>query len=201
MKTTRELLRDADPLGYEPGPSAQERRARRQAVLNTPRTEREVPRRRMMAMTIGAVVLAAIGAGSRYWPHAVVDVVAAVRFEVRLAEDSPGPGLRAAPVPGAGRTIYLHDTAVVTNDDIAQAQVAPGGSPSTYGVTVTFKPAGAEKIRSATQGHVGKPLAILVDGQIVIAPTVKSAITTSAVISGDYSKAEADRIVSGILGR
>ena len=120
---------------------------------------------------------------------------------VRLAEDSPGPGLREAPVPGAGRSVYLHDTTVVTNDDIAQAQVAPGGSPSTFGVTVTFKPAAAEKMRSATQGHVGKPLAILVDGTIVIALTVKSAITTSAVISGDFSRAEADRIAAGILGR
>ena len=201
MKTTTELLRDADPLGYESGPSAQERRTSRQAVLNAPRPERAVPRRRMMAMTIGAVLVAAVGAGSRYWPHAVVDVVAAVRFEVRLAEDSPGAGLREAPVRGTSRKVYLHDNAVVTNDDIAQAQVAPGGSPTTFGVTVTFKPAGAEKMRSATQGHIGKPLAILVDGQIVIAPTVRSAITTSAVISGDFSQAEADRIAAGILGR
>ena len=54
---------------------------------------------------------------------------------------------------------------------------------------------------NATQGHIGKPIAILVDGQVVTAPTVRAAISTTGVISGDFTKAEADRIAAGILGR
>jgi preprotein translocase subunit SecD len=49
--------------------------------------------------------------------------------------------------------------------------------------------------------HIGRPLAILVDWQIVAAPVIRSSITTVAIMSGNYSRAEAERIVSGIVGR
>jgi len=70
-----------------------------------------------------------------------------------------------------------------------------------FNVSVVFNAAGAQKISRATEGHVGGPLAILVDGDVVIAPVVRAPITTSAIISGNYTKAEAERIVVGILGR
>jgi hypothetical protein len=48
--------------------------------------------------------------------------------------------------------------------------------------------------------HLGKPVAILIDGSVVIAPTVKSAIGAAAIISGDYTQADAQRIAAGITG-
>ena len=41
-------------------------------------------------------------------------------------------------------------------------------------------------------------MAILIDGEVVMAPTVRVPIGASAVISGDFSKAEAERIINGI---
>jgi len=48
--------------------------------------------------------------------------------------------------------------------------------------------------------HLGKPVAILIDGSVVIAPSVKSAIGAAAVITGDYTQADAQRIAAGMTG-
>lgn len=196
MKTMSELLREADPLGYERR-SPRERHISRERVLAQPPVAavNAMPRRRFVIATATCLALAGIAAG--YWSRLAVDVVAAVRFEVRLAEDSPAPGLREV-VVSAGRRIYLGEEAVVTNSDIASARLVEG---RTFSVAITFTAEGAAKISRARGGHVGKPLAILIDGKVVMAPVVRAAITTSAVISGDFTRAEAERIVSGIVGQ
>jgi len=161
----------------------------------------DVPRRRIVIVSVVALILIGI-AGSRYWSRVAVDVVAAaVRFEVRLAEENPASGLREAVVSGADRTIYLHQETVVTNSDIAQAHVIQGDAASRFSVTVTFNADGAAKMFRASQSHLGRPLAILIDGEVAIAPVLRSPIRTSAIISGNYTRAEAEKIAAGILGR
>jgi hypothetical protein len=201
MKTLPEILRDADPLGYEPRRSVRERRISRQKILDSPCVVDEVPPRRIVLAAVVALTLIGIATGSRYWSRLAVDVVAAVRFEVRLAEENPADGLREAVISGADRRIYLHQETVVTNSDIARAQVIQGGAASTFSVAVTFNAEGAAKMFRASQGHIGRPLAILVDGEVVIAPVVRGPITTLAMISDNYTRAEAEKIVAGILGR
>jgi len=44
-------------------------------------------------------------------------------------------------------------------------------------------------------------IAILIDGDVVSAPTLRDPISTSAVIDGHYTREEAERIVAGIRGR
>ena len=200
MKTVPDLLRDADPLGHEPRRSAQELRASRQRVLDAPRVDDERPRRRTAIAVVGALVVGGLAGGSFHWLSTSVDVAAAVRFEVRLAEENPAPGLREVVVSN-GRKIYLHQDTIVANSDIARAQVVPGNTPSTFNVALTFTSEGAAKMSRATQNHVGKPVAILLDGDVVMAPTLKSPIVASAMLTGMYTRAEADRIVAGIIGR
>ena len=200
MTTLPELLKDADPLSSEPIRSAHDRQLRRQVVLALPPVAGAVPRRAFGQAAFAAVAFTAIAAGGLYWSRASVDVLAAVRFEVRLAEDAFSPGLQEVVVSGAGRRIYLHRGAIVTNSDIARAQLAESNG-SMYGVSLTLKPEGAARMRRATEGHLGKPVAILIEGTVVMAPTVRSPIGAEALISGDYTKADAERIVAGIIGR
>ena len=127
--------------------------------------------------------------------------MAAVRFEVRLAEDAPSAGLRAATVGDSGRTVYLPEDVVLSNSDIARAEALRNREGNSYSVVVTFTPEGARKMEAATRGHSGRPMAVLLDGRVVTCPIVRSVITTSAVVDAHYPKAEADRIVAGILGR
>jgi hypothetical protein len=205
MKSVSDMLREADPLRHEPMPGAGDReRIRRAVVAGAGASEPALTRFRasVAVMAVVAAILIAIAAlGSRTGPQGSATVYAAVRFEVRLAEEQPGADRRAAKVAGSDRVIYLHDEVVVTNDDIARSAVAPGGTPSTFNIGIRFNEAGAEKMRRATANHLGKPLAVLIDGEVVMAPTLRSPVGDSALISGDFSQAEAERIVNGIGGR
>jgi preprotein translocase subunit SecD len=41
-------------------------------------------------------------------------------------------------------------------------------------------------------------MAVLVDGRVVMAPVVRSPISGSAVITGNFTRADAERIAEGI---
>ena len=83
----------------------------------------------------------------------------AVRFEVRLAEDSPVAGFVPVQLP-TGQTVCLHQTPLVSNADIAATQVVCVLGTSAFDVEVRFNAEGAEKMVRGTRGHVGKPIAI-----------------------------------------
>jgi preprotein translocase subunit SecD len=203
MKTVAKILQDADPLAYEPSRSVQERRMRRQMVLDAPHVREGMTERSHALAIMVALAIIGIALSSSYWSRTAVEAVAAVRFEVRLAEENPTPGLRAAVTLETGRQIYIDidSQPVVANSDIVQAHVVQGDSASTFGVSLTFNAEGAARMLRATQSHIGRPLAILIDGEVVAAPVVRSPITTSAIISGNYARGEAERIVGGIVGR
>jgi len=198
MKTLHDVLKDADPLMNDNA----DRRARQQlraTVLDAPRAEVPASRPRRAVLTLIGLTAIGITAGSLYWTGAIAKAVS-VRFAVHLAEDTAGPGLIDAGTTG-GRTIYIHQGPVVTNADIAEAHIAPGATPTTFAIAVEFTPAGAARMQEATQHHIGKVMAILIDGEVVMAPVVRAPISTSAMITGDYDRSEAERIVAGIIGR
>ena len=203
MKTVGDLLREADPLRAEADRIEEGRDRVRRSILASAAappanaTLRSHRRRTILAAAAAIVAIAALA--PQFWPRGGATVHAAVRFEVRLAEPEPAPDLLEAGVTRSGGAIYLHREIVLTNDDIARARVVQGDGASSYGVAVEFTPEGAEKMRHASAAHIGKPLAILIDGLVVMAPTVRSPIGSSAVISGDFSQAEAERIVNGII--
>jgi hypothetical protein len=207
MKTVRDVLQDADPLRHEPGRLEGERDRLRQAVVAAApavTTPSSAWFHSPVALVASVVLIVAgiVAVGSQMWSRGGATLQAAIRFEVRLAEDRPTAGLREAPIAGSDRVIYLHPEIIVTNADIAQSSVVQSsvvlGGPSRFGVSVQFTAAGAQKIRQATANHVGRPVAILIDGDVVTAPVLKSPISTSAAISGDYTQADAERIVNGI---
>ena len=200
MKTLPELLQLADPVRYEPGPNPDERRRVRAHVLGSQRTVTKTSQRRRVPVTVVALLLMG-AAGAGYWSWLAVEMIAAVRFEVRLAEDTPANDLQAVPMTDSGRTIYIHAEPFVTNADIASAEVRPDDGDAVFAVALTFTEEGAEQMLQATRDHVGRPLAILIDGKLVAAPVLKSPISNSADVNGIFTRAEAERIVNGIIGR
>lgn len=200
MRTIRDVLQEADPVRHEANVLDIERDRVRRALTG------EASRRRSPAVNrfwpapaalIVVAILALIVVGVRFWPVGPI-VQAAVGFEVRLAEDRPGPGLHQARIEGADRVIYLQPQVIVSNGDVVGSAVIDGDRPSRFHVAVKFSAAGAERMRTATAGRRGKPLAILVDGRVVAAPVVRGPIGDSAVITGDYTRAQAERIAKGI---
>jgi len=202
MKDVFDLLREADPLSDDPRRADDARDELRRRVVAATVTARTPPARdprpRRVALTMAgglAIAVAVFGLLAGISDRGTLQ--AAVRFEVRLAETQPIPGLIVARVADSDRVIYVHPEAIVTNDDIAQSWVVQDG-PDRYGVSVTLHEAGAQRMRQATATHVGRPVAILIDGEVVTVPTVRSAISHSAVIGGHYTHAEAQRIADGI---
>jgi SecD-like export protein len=206
MTHDNHILRDADPVRHEPLPGAADRDCVRRAMLAaasegaaTATARRYIP---LAIVAAAALVLGGIATVRSTISSGAAPTLqaAAVRLEIRLAEDQPTIGLRAVRIE-PNRTIYLHNEAIATNDDIAQARVIAGDQPSRYGVAVDFSTTGAERMRKATANHLGLPVAILIDGEVIAAPTLRSPISGSAVISGDFSRAEAERIASGMSVR
>ncbi len=115
--------------------------------------------------------------------------------EFRLAEPNPGEALIEARVVGTDDDIYLHKTAVATSKDVERAKVIldETGKPA---IDVTFTAEGAKKIAAACDAHLGKPMAIVVDGRVISAPTIQSQISRRARIHGNFSDEEAARIAA-----
>jgi preprotein translocase subunit SecD len=162
---------------------------------------------RLQAARIAACVIVILGlcramvSASFTGPLPNSNTQAATKLDVRLAEKSPGPGLSEASVSGSGEKVYLHAETVVSNADVVFARVVPGDRPGTFNVGIMFSSDGSAKIEKATQSHLNRPLAVLVNGRVVAAPILRSEIRGSAVITGDFTSAEADAIAAALNGR
>jgi hypothetical protein len=120
--------------------------------------------------------------------------------EFRRAENQPGEGLTEATIAGTTQKVYVRQSSDATNEDIAEARAALDDQQHPA-VEITFTEAGAKKMAKLTEEHLNKPLAILVDGQLVSAPLVVSSFGNRARITGNFTQEEVDRIVRGITGK
>jgi TonB family protein len=86
---------------------------------------------------------------------------------------------------------------VVTAADVTSALVADAGG-GHFSVNVSFSAAGSNRLAESTKIHIGRPVAIVLNGRVIAAPVLRSQIRDSAVISGDFTKEQADRIAAGL---
>ena len=125
---------------------------------------------------------------------------AQTRLEMRLAETAPGAGLTEATIPASGQKIYLHESSVITNADVIDAHVENdvNGHPS---VAIRVTPDAAVRLENATRDHIGKLIAVLVNGTVVSAPRLTGVLRQDAAIFGRFTQAEAQEIAAGLMGR
>ncbi len=76
--------------------------------------------------------------------------------------------------------------------ETAVAQLNPAGTG--WVVNFTLNSAGAEKFGPFTSTHIGRPLAIVLDGVVLSAPTIRAALTDSGSITGDFTQDEAQSL-------
>ena len=105
---------------------------------------------------------------------------------MEAVEEFPDPNTRKDSLRVL-RTVLLDEiaiaSAIVTNT--AQGPV----------IEVTFTEAGAKRFAEITGASINKRLAIVFDGKVLSAPTIRTAITNGrAVISGNFTAAEAEAI-------
>jgi len=200
MKTVKQFLTEADPVRHENAPGGEVREYRLRNLLDLASNESVSPSRpvfRGARYVVPAVILGTLLIAVYAWSPLVFEARAEVRFEIRLAEDGPGPGLQEAKVAGSNKFVYLHDDVLLSNGDVTRTQLVESGGE--YRVGVEFSATAAERLRTASATHIGRPVAILIDDRVVMAPVLRSALGSAAEITGNFTREDAERIVQGIV--
>ena len=126
-------------------------------------------------------------------------------FQFRLVLNAPSAKADAMTVvqPGAdtntARTLYVQKKVLLDQTDLKSASVItnqPAGKPW---IQITFTDAGAKRFAKVTRQNIGKQLAIIIDGRLYSAPTIRSEIRGGrAEITGNFSEPEAQDLAAKI---
>jgi len=144
----------------------------------------------MIVLLIGCIGPACIPKRALHRNHTV---------EFRLAESKMSDGLTEQTLANSDEKIYLHKEAIITADDIDEAE-ATHGRLGDYLVNVRFTGDGARKMEKATSENILKRLAIIIDGKVLSAPTIQSTISSSCQITGNFTKESAESVAKSING-
>ena len=121
------------------------------------------------------------------------------RFAIHLLAAGPGLGVVEAASPEDGETLYVHSERHVSEADVQSASVEPADAGCRVGIRLTTH--GTRKLADLTRDHVGERLALVIDGQVVMSPTIRSEISQGLVVlTGDFSDARCEEIARGLSG-
>jgi hypothetical protein len=101
--------------------------------------------------------------------------------------------------PGGTEPLFfaVETRCAVTSRDLSGVRVDPGMSGQPV-VTLTLQPEAARTFGDFTSAGVGRALAIVVDGKVMLAPIINSRITDSAMIEGGFSPDEAGDLATAL---
>lgn len=120
-----------------------------------------------------------------------------VFLELRLAEVTPVRGLAfEAQLKNSQQKVYVHYTAVATHTDVRKARVLDTSGRTEIALTLT--PEAGAALTSATTRHTGRPLAVILDGEVVSVLTIRNPLGAEVVFSGDFTREEAAKIAAGL---
>jgi len=145
------------------------------------------------------VVIMSLGYATQVWGDKPADKPR-VKVEIRRAESEPADGLSEATVAGTNDKVYLHKSAELTNEDIAEARAAVDGQQKPV-VEIVFTKEGAKKMAKLSEQHQNKHLAILVDGKVISAPIIRARISERALIAGKFTKDDVEKLAKEINGK
>jgi protein-export membrane protein SecD len=116
--------------------------------------------------------------------------------EAQKGNPPPGSAIYPAQEGEEGPQSYLlQKRVIVSGEDLVDAQ--PGFDHRTNEPIVTFRfnASGAQRFGRTTQENVGRPFAIVLDGQVISAPVIRDAILGgSGQISGHFSVEQANTL-------
>src|SRR5688572_2056801 len=111
------------------------------------------------------------------------------RFEVRLVADRSDADAEALETTDANEpTLQVERRVLLDASHVraAQAQQAEH-NPNEWSVLLTFTAAGSATFERVTGENMSRRLAIVLDGKVLSAPTIRSRIRGAAVISGSMN--------------
>lgn len=118
-------------------------------------------------------------------------------LEFRFVLDGKAEGaLEVADAEGA--RIWVGKEILISSADLYEVHVNLEGDIEHYAVTLYFTPQAAQRLHEATTNNLGRQVAILLNGFVVVAPTIQTPIGPSAMISSRYTKDDAVRLAQQI---
>lgn len=113
--------------------------------------------------------------------------------EWRSVSYEPVPGYERA-VGGDGRPLYLKPEPLLAGATLltARATFDGGGMPA---IDIRFRPDARQQIAQMAQAHIGKPIALLANGQVLTVATVAGPFADSMQLSGIADVQEQQRLL------
>ncbi|MBL0947098.1 protein translocase subunit SecD [Brevundimonas sp.] len=137
----------------------------------------------------------------------VIGQTAQLTFQMVDVENSLEEALRGRVPPDAilmvddlGNPILVKRRVLVSGENLTRAFVTQDQNGRTA-IGFNFDSEGARRFGEVTAANIGRPFAIILDGKVISAPVIRSAILGgSGVIEGNYSIASASEMVSLLNG-
>ncbi len=137
----------------------------------------------------------------------IIGQTAQLTFQMVDVENSIEEALAGFPppdsevVPDANGTPYLVKKRIlVSGENLTRAEITTDQNNRTA-IGFRFDGAGARRFGEATAANIGKPFAIILDGTVISAPVINSAITGgSGIIEGTFTIQEAAELVNLLNG-
>lgn len=124
----------------------------------------------------------------------------ATAFAIHLLANGPGIGVVEAATPKGGESVYVSSERHVSEADVDSARVEETVSGCRIGIRLT--PAGTRRLAELTRDHVGGRLAVVLDGKVVMSPTIRSEITDGLVtLTGNFTKRRCEEIAQRMSAR
>jgi len=141
------------------------------------------------------------GVGSAEEVMAIIGTTARLTFHMvegttSDADASPPPGqIKLPDAEQAGVFYLLEEAALITGDRLTDAQPGFDSRSGQPVVNFRFDAAGARRFGEVTAANVGRPFAVVLDGAVITAPTIREAITGgSGQISGSFTVETASQL-------
>ncbi len=126
-------------------------------------------------------------------------------FQFRLVLNAPSAkaDLMTVVQPGAdakaAETLYVQKKVLLDQTYLKSASVITNQTEGKPRIQITLTDAGAKRFAKVTHQNIGKRLAIIIDGRLYSAPTIKSEIRGGLVeITGNFSETEAQNLATKI---
>ena len=116
--------------------------------------------------------------------------------EIRPVLDAENPNAVALVDEESGATFWVEKTPVVGVDDLASANTWVSKGQAFVGIKLTDD--GAKKIQKFTRDHIGERMALVVDGRLIKAPTIRDPIRGSALQIEPLDKTTARQVAKAI---
>lgn len=137
----------------------------------------------------------------------LVGQTAQLTFQMVDVENSIQEAMAGAVPPGSelltddqGTPYLVKRRILVSGENLTKAEVTTDQNGQTA-IGFRFDGSGARRFGEATAANIGKPFAIILDGKVISAPTIRSAITGgTGVIEGSFTIAQASEMVNLLNG-